>query len=259
MAPASVESNPLGATNSNQQAFAEKQGVTLTRDIICDNKILAEGETVNSHMIFYNENRSDVVKSDADRVWTFDGEIICVMSSSNGLDINNSNSLLAVPDTKYPGTERGRGLEPNDDYTVNGNQISVSMTSGGSGDWIRVVTKSTTPVDDVPPAIICVPGPNPQGDVPKGADKGKNDGGNFIVTAIDNVDGEMQVDILDSESQQELGPIPHGSSMKHTVAKGLIPLLRFGNNNIDYQLRTQGSIVLSATDEAGNTGTATCE
>lgn len=255
LAPASVEAS--GATNDAQQAFAEKQGVELTRDIRCDNHILRAGEIVDSHMIFYNTPLGGLTTS-ADKEWLFETEIICVMSNGSGLYQSLSNDLLGAPGTMYPGVSAGRGIENNDSYEVEGNKITVTMNVSGEGDWIRVVTRSLTPPDNLPPVVSCDIGVNPGGNSPEGDDKGKDEGGFYEFVAIDGKDGELELTITDLESGQVLGPVPNGATVKHTVSKGAQPTLRIGNGEIDYQLKTQGSIELSATDTVGNSATATC-
>jgi len=258
LAPTSVEMNPQGATNNGQQAFTESLGVTVTKEIRCGDTLLEVGAVVDSHMIFYN-TPGDGETTDANKVWSFGSDIICVMSDSRGTDEALSSYLFKSPTTIYPGPSTGRGMESGDSYEINGSTLTVTMVDEDPGDWIRVITQSVTPNDTIPPFVSCDIGINPAGKTSKGADKGNNEGGLFSFLAVDIEDGPVEISITDVETKQVIGSVPSGSSVKHTVSKGASPLLRTANSDVDYQLRTKGSILLSATDEAGNTGTVTCK
>lgn len=129
-------------TNTAQQAFDEKQGVILAADLDVDGPTdIAAGTKVDSHMIFFNQVGGSLV-SDFGVVWGFDGVILGVMSDSGGLLEAASNAELGWPGTNYPGSFGARGMEGNDDYTISGDMLSISvdMQITQPGDWIRVVT-----------------------------------------------------------------------------------------------------------------------
>ncbi len=142
-APESVvdDASDGGAENEQPQAFDEAQGVVLEEEVSCDEGSLSAGTKVNSHMIFYNTPVGTPYEVDSDRVWEFDGNIICVMSDQNGLLEEASNDVLGADGTSYPEGFAGRGLEGVDLYTVTDNKITITMAVSEPGDWIRVVTE----------------------------------------------------------------------------------------------------------------------
>lgn len=246
---------PEGAVNDRQEAFDERQAVTLTQEIQCDSTILEPGEVVSSHMIFYN-TRGVGITSDANRTWTFEDEIVCVMSNRNGLYQAQTDNLLGAPGTSYPGPFSSRGLESDDSYSVNGNQITVTMNAEEPGDWIRVVTKVAVPPDTTPPVVYCDPGVNPAG-----KEKNEKKQGNdkfYELIGADDVDGAVDIYLTDSESEITFGPFDSGDNVQLTEAKGATPRQEIGNGEVDYRISTQGQVMISATDEAGNEGEAVC-
>jgi len=64
-----------------------------------------------------------------------------VISQQNGQREANSNYLGAAG-TFYPRAFGNRGMEANDSYIINGNQLTVNMQVTEPGDWIRVITAS---------------------------------------------------------------------------------------------------------------------
>ncbi len=134
-----------GAENDHQQAFNEKQGVKLFEALTVDGGgTIAEGTWVNSHMIFLN-TAGNAYTADEGKEWTFDGEILGVMSDRGGNLEAASNDLLGADGTTYPGNFGARGMEGNDSYSFLGNAITVDMYVTEPGDWIRVVTQSAVP------------------------------------------------------------------------------------------------------------------
>lgn len=143
-APASVIDDPPGATNTNQQAFNERQSVLLASDLAVDGGTISAGTRVNSHMIFLNTRGTGRTR-DLNVTWGFDGAILGVMSDSGGNLEAASNAILGAPGTFYPGSFATRGFESDDSYTINGNLLTVSMTVTEPGDWIRVVSAVPVP------------------------------------------------------------------------------------------------------------------
>ncbi len=133
------------ATNEAQQGFNEQQDILLTTDVAVDGGMISSGTWVSSHMIFLNNPGGGRITHN-DVVWTFDGDVLGVMSNSNGGLEMASTSILGSTTTTYPGsTFNARGFEGNDDYTISGNTLTVDMTVTQPGDWIRVVTASPVP------------------------------------------------------------------------------------------------------------------
>jgi hypothetical protein len=264
--PVSVEDDAPGAENDHQQAFNEKQGVVLVSDIQCDGGAsMATGTKVNSHMIFLNTAGSAFASSTA--TWTFDGDIICVMSDSTGSLEATSTPQLGAASTTYPvGPFAARGMEGNDGYVVGpANTISVTMSVTEPGDWIRVVTKW---VDTVPPGSSCVETENPHGkNVPKApaqGGQGQNQDGFYELLGRDNEPG-VEVFVMDIETGTVFGPYVPGTKIKYMEANGAIPSATpMGGNNgngngqandVDWQIKGQGDAAVFAVDAAGNRST----
>lgn len=258
-APDIISDDPPGAVNERQQAFDERQGVTLQEDLRCDTTILQAGETVNSHMIFFN-TRFNSPETDANRTWTFDDEIICVMSNSNGLYQAVSDHILGAPGTSYPGPFPSRGFETGDSYTINGNEITVTMVAEEPGDWIRVVTREPIPDDTTPPVVYCAPGTNPGGNVQENQGQGKgNENGNFVeLIGADETDGAVDLYLTDTQSGETFGPFETGTQVQVLQNKGGTPGQEEGKGALDFTIRTTGELTINATDEADNEGSEVC-
>ena len=142
--PATIIDAPADASDDNendaQQGFDELQGITLAEDLAVDGGTVPAGTTVDSHMIFYNTGNVDVVRGHLDVVWEFTGEVLGVMSDVDGELEAASNGLLGAEGTAYPGADENRGMEENDGYSIDGNNLTVSMSVSVDGDWIRVIT-----------------------------------------------------------------------------------------------------------------------
>lgn len=150
-----------GAENDHQQAFNEAQDVLLPGNIIVDGAYIPKGTVVDSHMIFLN-TPVGTGAIDEDVLWTFDGEILGVMSDFFGYLEVRTSWLLGAPGTIYPDQEFGaRGLEPwpanryaGDGYLVDGNTILVDMGVSEPGDWIRVITASPSGTEIPEPGTL---------------------------------------------------------------------------------------------------------
>ncbi|WP_150912150.1 PEP-CTERM sorting domain-containing protein [Marinobacter halotolerans] len=150
-----VNANDDAAYNTAQQGFDEKQGVLLGSALNVDGGSIAAGTRVDSHMIFLNsgpENNTALLEH-FNVKWTFDGDILGVMSNSNGSLEINSTSLLGASDVLYPNSAfNARGFESNqspcdgsatnDCYAIFGSELTVTMRVTEPGDWIRVVTRT---------------------------------------------------------------------------------------------------------------------
>ncbi len=153
---------PLSATNNTvtniaMQGFEEKQGVLLSSNLNVDNNskmsnggIVSAGQMVNSQLIFLNGATGHFLRQE-NVLWTFDGEILGVMSDGQGTLEVNSTALLGAVGTIYPSSGfNARGLEGNlsshnDTYSVSGNTLTTSFFVTQPGDWIRVITAFTDP------------------------------------------------------------------------------------------------------------------
>lgn len=142
-APANVKD--AGAWNLAPQGFDEVQNYLLTKDIAVDHGKIAAGTMVSSHMIFFNNSSALGLTPNQDlRVqWTFEGDILGVMSDVYGRKEIATSSFLGAPGTIYPTVPfYARGLESEDSYFFQGNILTLNTHISQPGDWIRVVTTS---------------------------------------------------------------------------------------------------------------------
>jgi hypothetical protein len=152
------DANEDAAFNFGQEGFDEAQGVVLPEDIAVDGGIIPAGTLVNSHMIFLNTGPGNNPERNTHYgvEWRFDGEILGVMSISNGSFEVATSAFLGAAGTLYPlapfparGMEgsdgdgpRGNGLPGPDGYAIlDPFTLRVGMAVGEPGDWIRVVTQ----------------------------------------------------------------------------------------------------------------------
>lgn len=141
-------------TNTAMQGFDEAQGVETTVDHWIDGGgFIAAGTEVDSHMIFLNSFGTATL-SHFSVQWTFDGEILGIMSDKNGILEGASTFELGAPGTNYTvgigaAPFGNRGLEandgvgdgPNDGYMLlDPYTLQVGMYVTEPGDWIRVIT-----------------------------------------------------------------------------------------------------------------------
>lgn len=90
-APADV--NDDSSANTGMRGFDERQGVLLLADLSVDGGTIAADTTVDSHMIFLN-TEGYTLNTHTGVEWTFDGEILGVMSDSTGaLEVASSPIL----------------------------------------------------------------------------------------------------------------------------------------------------------------------
>lgn len=111
------------------------------------------------------------------------------------------------------------------------------------------------PVNDVtPPTVSCGPGVNPAGVTPGGWQKA----GFYELVAADNQPG-VTVTITDTVTRSTFGPYAPGTHIKLTQAVGAsTSTVNEFPGTVDWQFRFAGDALVTATDAAGNTATATC-
>lgn len=167
---APANANDDEAFNTGIQAFNEVVGFTLGANLMVDGGIIAAGTRVDSHMIFLNSgpgNSTQLIEHGAGgnqnaATFTFDGDILGVMSDFTGSLEVNSSAFLGNPATSYPivpfdarGLEGDPldGLTNNDFYSFGGSTITLGMRVTEPGDWIRVVTVSQVPLPATLPLL----------------------------------------------------------------------------------------------------------
>ena len=84
------------------QGFDEAQDVTLGSNIILDGAVVVPaGTMVSSHMIFFNSGFPSSFTSHDNVTWTFDENVIGVMTLPDGVREANSSGQLGAPGTNY--------------------------------------------------------------------------------------------------------------------------------------------------------------
>ena len=154
-APSSVADHPPGAENTAMQGFDELQGFTHVDALAVDGGSIGAGARISSHMIFLNTAGGALTTHGFNQpgpvVWSFDGDILGVVSVSRGVLLAGSD-FLGAPGATYPGAFGARGLEGDplsgfgdDCYFFSGSTLSVGMRVTRPGDWMRVITEAPAP------------------------------------------------------------------------------------------------------------------
>lgn len=164
------DARQFGATNRAIQAFDEVQNYLLSQDLAVDGGVIAAGTRVNSHLIFLNAVDGKTTPIDQGvgsnqnaASFTFDGDILGVISGTDGQMLFASDSILGLATTLYPSSARyNRGMEgdptdgltDNDWYSYLTDTIMVGMHVTTPGDWIRVVSVAQVPVPAALPLFM---------------------------------------------------------------------------------------------------------
>lgn len=126
----------------------------------------------------------------------------------------------------------------------------INGTEAGP-DFVQTVSIDVNDVTD--PIVACGPGVNPDGKpVP-----GYQNAGFYQLAADDNV-GPVSVTVTDTGSSASFGPYAPGTHIKLTQAPGATPSAVPFSGAVDWHITLKGDAVVTATDAAGNTATATC-
>ncbi len=126
----------------------------------------------------------------------------------------------------------------------NGNSI------GGQEIWIAIP-------DETAPVAACVEGPNPAGKVPRAGQQspGQNEDGFYTLQALDRVDADPQIFIVDDGSGIVFGPFANGTNIKYTQAGGN-PSQSPMSGVVDWKIKGNGDLTISAVDADGNRSAA---
>ena len=158
-APADVHDG--AASNKAQQGFDEVQDFILLTALAVDGGSIAAGTSVSSHMIFLNNSVADgtTLNEHFNVQWTFNGNILGVMSDYTGTEEIGSSNFLGAPGTSYPTVSfNARGMEVDDSYSFVGNVLTVNMRIRQPGDWIRVITAGKCDYSVPEPASVMLLG-----------------------------------------------------------------------------------------------------
>lgn len=157
-APADVTDGAAGANALGQRGFNEVQNFMLPVNITLDGGVtIMAGTVISSHMIFLNNSVADasVLNRHLGVEWTFDGNILGVMSDQPGTLETATSSFLGAPGTIYPAVGfNARGIESDDSYSFLLNVLTFNSNIRQPGDWIRVITVSSAPVPEPTTALL---------------------------------------------------------------------------------------------------------
>ena len=115
--------------------------------------------------------------------------------------------------------------------------------------------------DVTPPQAACLAGPNPAGNIPKAGVKspGQNEDGFYRLNAVDNVDSNPAIYMIDNGSGTVFGPFTNGTNIKYTQAPGAAPSQKPMAGGVDWQIKGQGDFAMYALDSTGNqSGNVSC-
>ena len=157
-APADVTDGASGANALGQRGFNEVQNFLLPMDITLDGGVvILAGTVISSHMIFLNNSDADsqILNRHLGVEWTFDGNILGVMSDYDGNLETATSSFLGAPGTIYPATGfQARGIETDDSYSFLLNVLTFNSNIRQPGDWIRVITVAGPAVPEPATALL---------------------------------------------------------------------------------------------------------
>ena len=152
------------------------------------------------------------------------------------------------------------GWESGDMFPMDDTVVTCTATDEAGNEGSGTFTK--TVVDTTPPEVGCVETVNPHGKkkpkAPGKGGQGQNQDGFYVLTAEDLVDPEPEIDV------SGFGGFSDGDNVKITEAPDATPSSKkMGSGKgqagaIAAHLILNGDPVITATDAAGNTATATC-
>jgi hypothetical protein len=144
--PASVVA---GAHESNDEfyVFNEKQSIRLSSDLLTDDyETIPAGTSVNSHLVHFDPVGSPSPAVSVSGSVNFDGDILGLYHTNEGLD--NTDSTFGLAGTTYPtGSNRKLDLSGSgaDTVTVDGSNLAVDLHATTGIDQIRVITAGAQP------------------------------------------------------------------------------------------------------------------
>jgi hypothetical protein len=158
--------NPIDGTNDlgydhfqtqNLYAFDESQDVTLTADLSVDMLvdgqggvapgILPAGTRLASHFIFFDPKRPRNIEGFV----RFDQDILAIITTAGDL---SGSDFLGHPLVNYIDTDRG--LESDTVTLTAPREVTVFITTGTPGDYIRVVTAVPEPTSLLMASVFAV-------------------------------------------------------------------------------------------------------
>lgn len=139
--------------------------------------------------------------------------------------------------------------------------IDVCVTGADGVDICDTVNKEW--VDTTPPAVACTDSVNPAGNTPNApgeGGQGQNQDGFFVLTALDIVDPEPSIYLVDIGTDNTFGtaddftfgPFSSPTNVKYTEANGATPDIQPGSGDVDWRINGQGDAAVYATDSTGN-------
>ncbi len=169
-----------------------------------------------------------------------------ILSGPNaGASGSGSTDALGEVDFSYTATQGLAGLGTDTIEACFTDDLGVEVCDTATKLW----------QDTTPPVVACVETTNPHGGT---IPPGKNPDGFFELTAIDAVDPDPQIYVLDTGSGTVFGPFPSGTKIKYTEAPGGIPNIKpMGSTNgraeaIDWHITGTGDAAIYSVDASGN-------
>ena len=183
-----------------------------------------------------------------------DATVTAVPTCDPGLSVSLSPASQTVPSgtsatfdeaiTVAAGATQGATLHCSTNFLVNGLDAGPAF----------VQSVAITVNDVTAPTVSCGPGVNPAGITPPGY----QNAGFYRLVAADNLPGVM-VTVSDTKSSASFGPYAPDTTIKLTQALGAAPSAVPGEGAVNWKIMLKGDALLTATDAAGNTATATCK
>lgn len=130
--------------------------------------------------------------------------------------------------------------------------ITVSSLIGGNTSTVIVQKRW---IDTTPPVVSCPATVNPAGDnIPRAGEKspGQNEDGFYRLIAIDAVDPNPQIFVVDGGTGTVFGPYPSGTNIKYVQAPGATPSAAAMTGAVGFMIKGKGDMQTYAVDGSGN-------
>lgn len=165
-------------------------------------------------------------------------------AGAGGSGVTDSSGEVAFT---YPATQGLAGLGTDTIRACFTDDLGNELCSQATKEW----------VDTTPPDPGCTPADNPAGNEPQAGNRspGQNEDGYYQLTALDAVDPDPEIFLVDTGSGTVFGPFTHGTTVKYTQSPGATPTQKqIGGpgSQVQWHIKGTGDAAVFAVDASGN-------